>query len=59
MVLWNIMGMGLFIFDNEEWKMLYYYNCTLHQMSGTSNVPIGLTYALIGIICEVKMADKI
>ena len=53
------MSVWMFFFDRNQWDDLYVKNCTLKTneewyASGNANVPLGMLYATIGIICEVS-----
>ena len=52
------MGLWAFIFAQESWKNLY-GKCaerTIDEWNrdGTSNVTLGVIYAILGIVCEVQ-----
>lgn len=52
------MGIWMFLFDHKQFHELYEKNCSLKTNKewyefGHSNVPLGLTYSIFGLICEV------
>jgi hypothetical protein len=52
-------GLWKFIFNHDEWDF-WYGNCSSKSTEawnadGTPNLTIGLIYAVMGAICEVKL----
>lgn len=52
------MGFWTFIFNHQEWYRIYSKNCSLKSYEewnadATANVPLGILYITIGLICEV------
>ena len=51
------MGLWMFLFDQDRWNY-WYGNCSLKtkeewNADGTPEVPIGIVYIAIGVICWV------
>src|SRR3569623_2088717 len=52
------MGIWMYFYNHEQWSDLYVKNCSRKTQeewyaAGYSNVALGITYATIGIFCEL------
>lgn len=54
------MGLWLYLTDYEEWDHWYKRNCSAKTVEewnaeGSPNIPIGVFYIFIGVVCEVSL----
>jgi hypothetical protein len=54
------MGIWLYVFNHKEWEHWYKDNCSAKTAAewnaeGAPNIPIGIVYITIGVLCEVTM----
>lgn len=57
-------GVWQFFFNYDRWNDMYVKNCSLKtqdewSVTGYRNFPLGMFYAMLGIVCEVGYPHRL